>query len=427
MCTFAPIFSKAPSKHPMNRQAHLYDTATLANGLRIIRQTSPTDVVYAGYAIDAGTRDEAADEFGLAHFVEHMLFKGTVKRRPWHILNRMENVGGDLNACTGKEETMVYTASLRKDFSRALELLTDIVFHSTFPQREVSREVEVILDELESYEDTPSDLIFDDFEDVLFEGHALGHNILGTPRQLRKFTGATALSFTQRYYHPSNAVLFVFGNISMKRIVHIAEQLTRDLEPGTPNLGRTAPPPYQPRNVVKQRHTHQLHVLTGCVTYPAGDNRRTGLYLLNNLLGGPGMNSRLNVALREQTGLVYNIESNLTGYTDTGIFNIYFGCDANDLDRCLSLMQKELDLLCDKPLTSLQLSAAKKQLIGQMGVAGDNFENNALAMAKSYLHYGLCEDHTTVCQRIEALTADELQRIACELFRKENLTTLIYR
>lgn len=411
----------------MNRQAHLYDTATLTNGLRIIRQTSPTDVVYTGYAIDAGTRDEKSDEFGLAHFVEHMLFKGTAKRKAWHILNRMENVGGDLNACTTKEETMIYTASLRKDFSRALELLTDITFHSTFPEREVPHEVEVILDELDSYEDTPSDLIFDDFEDVLFEGHALGHNILGNPRRLRMFKGTDAKSFTQRFYHPSNAVLFVFGNIPMERIIRTAEQLTQDLEPGTPNRGRTAPPPYMSKEVVKHRHTHQLHVLTGCVTYPAGDNRRTGLCLLNNMLGGPGMNSRLNVALREHTGLVYNIESNLTGYTDTGIFNIYFGCDADDLERCLSLMQKELDLLCDKPLTALQLSAAKKQLIGQMGVAGDNFENNALAMAKSFLHYGICEDHATVCRRIEVLTAEELQSIACELFRKENLTTLIYR
>lgn len=411
----------------MNRQALLYDTTTLANGLRIIHHTSPTDVVYAGYAIDAGSRDEEADEYGLAHFVEHMLFKGTAKRKAWHILNRMENVGGDLNACTTKEETMIYTASLRKDFSRALELLTDIVFHSTFPDQEVPHEVEVILDELESYKDTPSDLIFDDFEDLLYEGHALGHNILGTPRQLRQFKSTDGQSFTERYYHPSNAVLFVFGNIPMNRIVHTAEKLTQDLAPGKPNHNRIAPSPYVPKEVVKHRHTHQLHVLTGCTTYPAGDNRRTGLCLLNNLLGGPGMNSRLNVALREHTGLVYNIESNLIGYTDTGIFNIYFGCDADDLDHCMSLMQNELNLLRDKPLTPLQLSAAKKQLIGQMGVAGDNFENNALAMAKSFLHYGICEDHTTVCQRIQSLTADELQHIACELFRKDNLTTLIYR
>ena len=411
----------------MNRQTHSYDTATLTNGLRIIRHTSPTDVVYTGYAIDAGTRDEDAGEQGLAHFVEHMLFKGTVRRKAWHILNRMENVGGDLNACTGKEETMVYTASLIKDFARALELLTDIVFHSTFPDREVPHEVEVILDELESYEDSPSDLIFDDFEDVLFAGHALGHNILGSPRRLRRFTGADARSFAERYYHPSNAVLFVFGNISMERIVRLAEQLTVDLPKGGLTPSRTAPLPCKPATVARHRRTHQLHVLTGCATYPAGDERRTGLCLLNNLLGGPGMNSRLNVSLREHTGLVYNIESNLTGYTDTGVFNIYFGCDADDVEHCLQLVQDELNRLCEQPLTVLQLSAAKKQLIGQMGVAGDNFENRALSMAKSYLHYGHCDDHMTVCRRIEALMADDLQRIAGELFRRENLTTLIYR
>ena len=411
----------------MNRQTSNYDTATLANGLRIIRHTSPTDVVYAGYAIDAGTRDEEPDEHGLAHFVEHMLFKGTVKRRPWHILNRMEHVGGDLNACTSKEETIIYTAALRKDFSRAIELLTDIVFHSTFPEREVPREVEVILDEIESYEDSPSELIFDDFEDVLYEKHPLGHNILGTPQRLRKFTGADAKAFTDRYYHPANAVLFVFGNISMDRIVRAAEALTSDLAPGMPNKGRTAPSPYVPKQVIRHRHTHQLHVLAGCATYPSGDERRTGLCLLNNLLGGPGMNSLLNVSLREHTGLVYNIESNLSNYTDTGIFNIYFGCDPADLDRCLTLMQHELDLLCDKPLTSLQLSAARKQLIGQMGVAADNFENNALAMAKSYLHYNLCESHATILQRINALTPDTLQQISLDLFPETNRTTLIYR
>lgn len=403
-----------------------FETATLTNGLRIIRLASPTDVVYCGYAIDAGTRDEAVGEEGLAHFVEHTLFKGTARRKAWHILNRMENVGGDLNAYTNKEETVVYAAFLKKDFARALDLLTDIVFHCTFPDREVTKETEVILDEIESYEDSPSELIFDEFEDLLYQGHALGHNILGTPRSVRRMGPADARRFTDRYYHPANAVLFVYGNIPMERVVRMAERLTSDLAPGTVNDVRQTPPPYVAQTVRRHRRTHQTHVLMGCEGYPAEDRRRTGLYLLNNLLGGPGMNSRLNVALREHLGLVYNVESNLTGYTDTGVFNIYYGCDPADVERCGVLVREELQRLIDTPLTGRQLAAAKKQLIGQLGVAADNFENTALAMAKTFLHYGRPEDTAALVRRIEALTPDELQAIAAELFPADHLTTLIY-
>ena len=402
-------------------------TASLPNGLRIILSPSPTDVVYCGFAVDAGTRDELPSEHGLAHFVEHTLFKGTRKRSAWHILNRMENVGGDLNAYTNKEETVIYASCLRKDFQRALELLTDIVFHATFPQKELPGELGVILDEIESYEDSPSELIFDDFEDILFAGHPLGHNILGTPRLLRTFSSESALSFTSRFYHPANAVLFVHGNIPLARILLYAERFTDGLEPGMPQSGRQAPLAQTPSRVVRNRHTHQTHVLMGCEAYPADDPRRTGLYLLNTLLGGPGMNSRLNVALREHLGLVYNVESNLTGYTDTGVFNIYFGCNPADAPRCIELSLAELRRLREAPLSSLQLHAAKKQLIGQLGVAADNFENNALALAKTYLHYNRHQDAKQLFARIEALTASTLQDIANEMFAEDHLTTLIYK
>ena len=403
------------------------NTTTLANGLRIIHTPSPTPVAYCGYAIDAGTRDEQPHEAGLAHFVEHMLFKGTTKRRAWHILNRMENVGGDLNAYTNKEETVVYSAFLKKDFTRALELLTDIVFRSTFPHPEMDKERGVILEEIGCYEDNPAELIFDDFEEILFRGHALGHNILGTPRHVRRLNPTHARSFVDRYYHPANAVLFVYGNIPFSRIVLWAERFTADLLSGCPNRNRTAPPPYTPCKVEQTRRTHQTHVMLGCVGYPSGDKRRTGLYLLNNMLGGPGMNSRLNLALREHSGLVYNVESNLTSYTDTGVFNIYFGTDARDADRCIELTLKELDRLRHQPLTTLQLSAAKKQLIGQVGVASDNFESTALGMAKAYLHYGKYEGLEALYRRIEALTAKELWDIANELLGQDNLSVLIYR
>ena len=401
-------------------------TAVLPNGLRIIQASSPTDVVYCGYAIDAGTRDELPSEHGLAHFVEHTLFKGTRKRSAWHILNRMENVGGDLNAYTNKEETVIYASCLRKDFRRAIELLSDIVFNCTFPQKEIPGELGVILDEIESYEDSPSELIFDDFENILFAGHPLGHNILGTPRRLRTFTSQSALNFTSRYYHPANAVLFIYGNISLKRILDYAALYTEGLPSGSALNGRKPPVPHPASHVVRHRHTHQTHVLMGCEAYPSDDPRRTGLYLLNNLLGGPGMNSRLNVALREHLGLVYNVESNLTGYTDTGVFNIYFGCNPSDAPRCIELTFAELQRLKKTPLSSLQLHAAKKQLIGQLGVAGDNFENNALAMGKTFLHYNKYQDTATLYARIEALTASSLQDIAQEVFAENHLTTLIY-
>ena len=405
----------------------LYTTATLANGLRIIHTPSPTSVVYCGYAINAGTRDEQSHEAGLAHFVEHMLFKGTTRRRAWHILNRMENVGGDLNAFTNKEETVIYSAFLKKDFARALELLTDIVFHCTFPQHEIDKERGVVLEEIECYEDNPSELIFDDFEDVLFRGHSLGHNILGTPKHIKRFTTASARSFVERYYHPSNSVLFVYGNIPFSRVIMWAERFTSHIPAGHTNTSRIAPLPYVPRQVETTRHTHQTHVMMGCVGFPSSDKRRTGLYLLNNMLGGPGMNSRLNLALREQLGLVYNVESNLISYTDTGVFNIYFGTDANEADRCIELTHKELQRLCEHPLTTLQLSAAKKQLMGQVGVASDNFENAALSMAKTYLHYNEYEGYEALFRRIEAITAKELWDISNELFRRDNLTIFTYR
>ena len=403
------------------------NTTTLPIGLRIIHTLSPTSVVYCGYAINTGTRDEQPHEHGLAHFVEHMLFKGTVRRRAWHILNRMENVGGELNAYTNKEETVIYSAFLKKDFTRALELLTDIVFHSTYPQHEIDKERGVILEEIDCYEDNPAELIFDDFEEILFRGHSLGHNILGTPKHVKHFTTASARSFTERYYHLSNAVLFVYGNIPFSRIVTWAERFTANIPSGSANTHRTVPLPYVPRQVELSRRTHQTHVMIGCTSYPSGDKRRTGLYLLNNMLGGPGMNSRLNLALREHTGLVYSVESNLMSYTDTGVFSIYFGTDATEADRCIELSMKELDRLREHPLTTLQLSAAKKQIIGQIGVASDNFENTALGMAKTYLHYGEYEGAEALYRRIEAITSQQLWDIANELFRRDNLSVLIYR
>lgn len=400
---------------------------TLPNGLRIVCRPSLSNIAYCGFAVDAGTRDEAENEQGMAHFVEHLIFKGTRKRKAWHILNRMEAVGGDLNAYTNKEEMVVYSAFLSEDMPRAVELLADIVFNSIFPQREIERETEVIIDEIQSYEDNPAELIFDDFEDMVFRGHPLGRNILGRPEQLRQFRTSDVLAFTKRLYHPSNMVFFYQGKVDFKKLVRLLEKLTADIPAGEVKDQRTPPPLYIPEHLVISKDTHQAHVMLGSRGYDAYNDKRTALYLLNNILGGPGMNSRLNVALRERRGLVYNVESNLTSYTDTGVFCIYFGTDPEDVDTCLKLTYKELKRMRDVKMTSSQLAAAKKQLIGQICVASDNFENNALSMAKTFLHYNKFENLPELCERIGTLTADNVLEVANEMFAEEYLSALIYK
>ena len=404
-----------------------YSTHTFGNGLRLIHAWNNSPVTYCGYAIDAGTRDEDEEYPGIAHLVEHLIFKGTQKRHAWHILNRMENVGGDLNAYTNKEETVVYSTFLTEHLPRAVELLTDIVFHSTFPQREMDKEVEVVIDEIDCYEDSPSDLIFDDFEEMLFPSHPLGRNILGKPDKLRLYKSKDVLSFTTRYYVPCNMVFFCQGSTPFQKVVRLLEKAMADVPARNLIKERTAPIPGKPYSHTVHRDTHQAHVITGCMGYNSDNPRRSALYLLNNILGGPGMNSRLNVSLREKRGLVYNVEANLSSYTDTGIFSIYFGCDARQVDHCIELTRKELQKLCEKPMNDMQLRAAKKQIIGQLGVAGDNFENTALDMGKLFLHYGRYEKLDTVVKRIDSLTTKELWEVSNELFSQDNFWTLIYQ
>ncbi len=403
-----------------------FHSCCLPNGLRIIHIPSVSDVTYCGYVVDAGTRDEYPEEQGMAHFVEHNIFKGTTRRRPWHILNRMEHVGGNLDAFTAKEETVIYSVFLNEHFNRAAELLTDIVFHSTFPQHEIDKEVEVIIDEIQSYEDTPAELIFDDFEELLFKGHPLGRNILGKPEQLRLFTTDCALKFVRRYYRPDNAIFFVQGKYRFEKIIRAIEKLTADLSMETQKYNRVPVPAYEPQQVVNHRDTHQAHVVIGCRGFEAKNKHQSALFVLNNILGGPGMNSRLNLSLREKRGLVYNVEANVTSYTDTGIFTIYFGCDPKDVDACIELTYKELKKLREQELTSSQLAAVKKQIIGQLGVAGDNFENNALEAGKIFLHYNRYDEPEEIYRRIQDITSKELLEVANEKFDERVLSTLIY-
>lgn len=403
-----------------------YFSHTLPNGLRLVHLPSDSPVSYCGFAVNAGTRDEEAHEFGLAHFVEHMLFKGTEKRKSWHILNRMENVGGELNAYTTKEETFVYSIFMEEHYNRAFELMADLMFHSRFPEQEIEKEVDVILDEINSYDDSPSELIFDEFENLLFDGHTLGHNILGDEKSLLGFTSATGLSFMNRFYVPENMVFFSMGRISFKKVVKMAENYLGDITLPLAARNRVAPPVIPSKVHKEHKDTHQAHVLIGGRAYSMHDEKRLPLFLLNNILGGPGMNNRLNVSLREKNGLVYNVESNVTSYTDTGLASIYFGTDPKNREKAARLVHKELARFRDVKLSTSQLAVAKKQVIGQLGVSGDNNEGLFLGLGKSFLHYNRYDTLPEVFKKVEKLTAGEILEVANEVFAPERLFTLIY-
>ena len=406
-----------------------YNTYTLENGLRIIHLPSNSQVVYCGYDIAAGTRNELSGEEGLAHFCEHMSFKGTARRNAIQIINAIEGLGGELNAFTNKEDTVYYAAISKEHFSQVVNVLTDIVFHSQYPQHEIDKEVEVICDEIESYNDSPAELIYDEFENLLFEGHPLGHNILGNAEQLRTYTTADAFRFVRRNYRPEKMVFFVYGDIDFKRLCKSLEHLMPESSsPSSPDPASPALVTRKKAQFIEQnRSTHQAHVMTGCQAYAYTDPRRMTLYLLNNILGGPGMNARLNLSLRERHGLVYTVESTMAAYGDTGIWSIYFGCDHHDVNHCRRLVRHELDRLMQKPLSQRQLMMAKRQLKGQLAIACDNREQFALDFGRCYLHHGYERDIETLYQRIDALTAEELQTVACELFAPDHMTTLIIK
>lgn len=450
-----------------------YNTYTLDNGLRIIHLPSDSKVVYCGYQINAGTRNEEPGEEGLAHFCEHVTFKGTERRKAWHILNCLESVGGDLNAYTNKEGTVYYSAILKEHIARAVDLLTDIVFHSVYPQAEIDKEVEVICDEIESYNDSPAELIYDEFENIIFKGSPLGHNILGTAEQVRSFKTEDALRFTRKLYRPDNAIFFAYGDIDFKKLVKLIRKALADDDSGkvaenaANSVGKLAeeklpqisqitqisgdensitteksvssvksvgPENYPSvgkeiagQTIVMQKNTHQAHVMIGTRAYDVNDSRRMPLYLLNNMLGGPGMNAKLNLALREHNGLVYTVESTMVAYGDTGIWSIYFGCNEHDVKRCLRLVRKELDKFMQKPLSEAQLKVAKKQIKGQVGVACDNRENFALDFGKSFLHYGWEKNVDRLYEQVDEITAEQIQAVAQELFDKDRITTLIFR
>ena len=405
-----------------------YESLSLPNGLRIIYLPSVSPVSYCGFAINAGTRDENSEQFGLAHFIEHMLFKGTKKRKAWHILNRMENVGGELNAYTTKEETFLYSVCLSEDTERAIELLSDLVFNSQFPENEIEKERDVIIDEINSYKDNPSELIFDEFENILFKGSEMGHNILGEESSLSTFTPESCHEFTNRLYHPENMIFFFYGKTAFSKITRLADKYFSDKKVDSKLLlQRTEPGIISPVKEKKDKELYQSHVMIGGRAYNYLHKKRVGLYLLNNILGGPGMNSRLNINLREKNGLVYTVESGLTSYSDTGIFSIYFGCDHESEEKCTKLVYKELKKLRDIKLSTSQFNASVKQLKGQLGISGDQKENLALGMGKSFLHSNKYDNLQEIYKKIDSLNASELLEISNEIFDENKLFSLIFK
>lgn len=408
-----------------------HNETTLSCGLRVIHESSNSPVLYCGYVVCAGTRDEAPADIGMAHFIEHMTFKGTERRTAQQVINQLEIVGGELNAFTTKQETVYHATVLKENFTRAANLLTDIVFHSTYPQSEIDREVDVICDEIDSYKDSPSELIFDEFEALMYPSQPLGRDILGRADRLRQYTTADALRFTHRYYRPENAVFFVYGDVKFSTIVsNLERQLPSSdfasLPPLVPREPQVPKPQMLSKSYRVKRGTYQAHVVVGGPTFAGTDERRYALVLLNNILGGPGMNSRLNLSLREKHGLVYSVDSYLNTYPDTGYWNVYFGCDERDSLNCLKLLRHELDRLIEKPLKAGPLSAAKQQLCGQIGISTDSFEAYALALGKTFAHYNRHRSVPAIIEAIQKVTAEEIQQVAQEVYRRERLITLMY-
>ena len=392
----------------------------------MIHMPAQSPVAYCGYAVNAGARDEEPNEQGLAHFVEHMVFKGTKYHKANYILNRIESVGGELNAYTTKEETFVYSIFMKEHFLRAFDLLTELVFYSSFPEIEIEKERDVILDEISSYEDSPSELIFDDFENFLYKGHALGHNILGEENTLESFTAETGKSFMERHYTPGNMIFFSMGDIPFTQIAKWADSLFSTIPARPCSQKRERPVFTSASSLVIPKETHQSHVMMGSHAFSMFDEKRIPLFLLNNILGGPGMNNRLNVSLREHNGLAYSVESNITSYTDTWLFSIYFGTDPKNKEKAIRLVRRELGKMYESKLTDRQLAAAKKQAIGQLGVSVDNREGLFLNMGKSFLHYNFFASMEEVFSQINNITATEVLDIAHTVIAPDKLFMLSY-
>lgn len=408
-------------------QEERFERWTLANGIRCIHRQMDSPVAHLGFFVNMGSRDELEHEHGLAHFIEHTLFKGTERRKAYHVLSRMEDIGGELNAYTTKEETVIHATFLKDHYERALELINDVVFHATFPEKELEREKSVIIDEINSYLDSPSEMIFDEFEEQVFANDPIGRSILGTEESVQSFSAEAVSDFIKRGYRTSQMVIASVGKVDLKKFKKQIEKYfgIEPLSNGAPL--RTAFSSYQPIKKEEKKANYQTHVMMGNVAYHSNHEDRIGLFLLSNLLGGPGMNARLHMSLRERHGYTYNVETNYSTYTDTGMFSIYLGTDEKHLNKCLKLTHKELRLLREKGLGTLQLHKAKQQLLGQVAIAQENNQSLMLGLGKSILLRDDVRTWKEVAERISALDAPSLLRIANEMLDEKDFSYLIYR
>ena len=402
-------------------------TFVLKNGIRIIHQEAKSPVSHFGVLINTGSRDEEEDEQGIAHFIEHVIFKGTQTRRAFHILNRIEDVGGELNAYTTKEETAVYSTFLSEYYQRSMELISDILINSTFPAKELKREKEVVIEEINSYKDNPSELIFDEFEEILFDGHPIARNILGTPELIRTFNKNSILKFMDENYHTDQMVLSSVGNISMAKFIHLAEKYFGAIPEKIRTKKRSDQYNYKPETRIVLKDTFQAHCIIGNIAPDVFNPKRMQMILLNNILGGPSMNSRLNMVLRERNGMAYNVGSSYTGYFDTGEFTVYFGTDKENMNQALRLVNREFRKIKEQPMGILQLSRAKKQIIGQLAISTENREDLMLSIGKSYLFFNRVDSLEVIFEKIESIQSNDILEMANELFDEPHSSILIYK
>lgn len=404
----------------------MYEYHTLPNGIRIVLSRVPSRVAWSGVYINVGSRDEYGTDEGMAHFIEHSLFKGTVHRRSHHILNRIDGVGGELNAFTTKEETCIYATSLCEHLERCLELFADVLFHSTFPEAEIAKERDVVLEEINSYSDSPSELIFDEFEELAFAGHPLAHNILGTKRNVRRFTAERLRRHLERLYTPSRMVVTVVADVDMKYLVRMCERHFGAYSDRRSEVDRSVRPVFQCFDRHLGRHTHQTHLLLGCEAPDIYNRDKTAFTLINNILGGPAMNSRLNVAVRERYGFCYNVESQYVPFSDTGLFYVYAGVDHGAAERTKTLVRDELRRLVDTALTPAALRKAQRQFVGQMTINAAAGINEMQSIGKACLCFDRVDSLEEMTADVMALTPDDLQRVAARWFGGEAYGTLVY-
>ncbi len=404
-----------------------YQTHILSNGIRLIHKQVNNPVAYCGIIISTGSRDEKPEEHGMAHLIEHLLFKGTKKRKAFNILSRMEDVGGELNAYTTKEDTCVYATFFSNYYPRALELMSDIVFNSDFPEKEIEKEKEVIIDEINSYKDTPSEMIFDEFDELVFPDNPIGRNILGEKEKLKSFTRKDILQFIKSNYNTDQIVVSSVGNITFSKLIKQFDKYFGHIPEKSSPVKLIRYSEYSPVSRENKINTFQSHCIIGNIAYNIKDEKRFVLNLLNNVLGGPGLNSRLSMSLREKNGFVYNIDSTYTPYSDTGVISIYFGTDKADIEISIKTVLKELKKLKTKPLTDSQLIKAKRQILGQIAISLESNENLMLSMGKSYMIFNKVDSLEEISRKYNVINAKELQDVANDLFNKEKLSYLVYK